>query len=189
MRPLHYYLLFICLLSKTAISQSWSIEARPTLNFPTTKVFDQTLRVGNGFELTGVHRLLPRIDLYASLTWKRFDTDEDFDEIDIEIVQKGVGLGAQWFLKNPDDHTSTFFLRSGISIASAISRSDNPIFEVNSRIAIGIDLGIGIKFKSAGQWHFLPELGYSNASYHHGSNQQFITLNQFTISIAARRDF
>ena len=189
MSHLHYYLLFIYIFSTTAIAQTWSIEARPTLNFPTSKVFDQKLRLGNGFELTGVHRFQPRIDLYASLTWKRFDTDEDFDESDIEIVQKGVGLGAQWYWKNPDHKTATLFIRSGISIASARSHSDDPNFDVDSRIAVGIDLGIGVKFKSAGKWHFLPELGYGNASYGYGSDHQYITLNQVTFSIAARRDF
>jgi hypothetical protein len=183
-------LIFICF-SMSAVSQSWSIELRPSLHVPTSELFQQQLRIGNGFELTGTFALEEHMDFYGGLIWRRFDTNDSHDEADIELIQKGVALGALFFFKRKNLQKTSLYVRTGLTIANAVSRSTEESFNVNSRIAAGFDVGMGLKIKSLDGWSLLPELRYSEAAYGYDQNsvKERLPINHIAVSIALSKNF
>lgn len=158
--------LFIICFSAVGIAQErWAVEVRPTLHFPTRKVLGEPLRIGNGIDVIGVYRLGERTDIHAGLIWNRYDTDEGFNEEDIEFIQKGIQLGGMVFFNIFKDQKNPFYARAGVTVMDVKVTSALSDFNFKTPIAVGTHLGFGMKIVSLGKWHVLPEIRFSTTSH------------------------
>lgn len=155
----------ICMSTVLFAQEKWAVAVRPTLHFPTRKVLDEPLRIGNGIDVTGVYSLGERTDIYGGLIWNRYDTDEAFNEEDIEFIQKGVQLGGMVFFNIFKDQKNPFYVRAGVTVMDVKVTSALSDFNFKTPIAVGTHLGFGMKIVSLGKWHVLPEIRFSNTSH------------------------
>jgi opacity protein-like surface antigen len=81
------------------------------------------------------------------------------------LIQKGVTLGGLCFFKRKNLQKTCLYVRTGLTIANAVSRITEESFDINSSIAAGFDVGLGLRIKSLDGWSLLSELRYSEASY------------------------
>ncbi|RMB64131.1 hypothetical protein EAX61_01775 [Dokdonia sinensis] len=171
--------------------EHWAIELRPTLHFPTRKVIDEPLRIGNGIDLIGVYRLGERTDIYTGLIWNRFDTDEGYREDNIEFTQKGIQLGGLVYFNIFQKQKNPFYIRAGMTFMDVKVVSTLTAFNFKTDIAVGTHLGFGMKIVSLGKWHVLPEIRFSNASFNYELNDMNRNLAFGALSITGglRRRF
>ena len=140
--------------------ETWSITFRPTLDFPNRTVLNAPLRIGNGAHITAEYALEKQLKLYAGLSWNRLDSDQDFNEVDIEFIQRGILLGGMYFLNIAPLQKNPLYLRAGLTFMDIQSRSVDTAFDINTQWALGAQLGVGMKITSFKHWYFLPELQY-----------------------------
>ena len=165
-------IVILCITTGVIAQETWSFTFRPTLHFPTHKVLGETLRIGNGVEVTVAHTLGNQSKFYGGMVWNRFDTDEDYRETDIEFIQRGVVLGGMYFFDVWQKQKNPFYVRGALTFMDAKSHSIDSSFDIEADWSIGTQLGMGMKIASFKNWYILPELRYSYIS--HGYNDSDI---------------
>ncbi|AEE20318.1 hypothetical protein JM84_2343 [Dokdonia sp. Hel_I_63] len=187
----HLFQLLLLGLTMSSYAQVWSVELRPTLHIPTREVANQKLRIGNGLELTGVLSIGKRTDLYGGLIWNRFDTDEGFEESDIEFIQKGFLFGGMVSFSILESQKNPFYVRAGLTLMTVDTERTEGNFIIKTDPAIGTHLGLGMKIISLGNWHVLPEVRYGNSShrYQEAGEYRHISFGNISITAALRRSF
>ncbi|WP_298327492.1 hypothetical protein [uncultured Dokdonia sp.] len=187
----HLFQLLLLGLTMSSYAQVWSVELRPTLHIPTREVANQKLRIGNGLELTGVLSIGKHTDVYGGLIWNRFDTDEGFEESDIEFIQKGFLFGGMVSFSILESQKNPFYVRAGLTLMTVDTERTEGNFIIKTDPAIGTHLGLGMKIISLGNWHMLPEVRYENSShrYHEAGEYRHISFGNISITAALRRSF
>ena len=183
--------LILLLITVSSYAQVWSVELRPTLHIPTREVLNQPLRIGNGLEVTGVLSIGKRTDVYGGLIWNRFDTDEGFEESDIEFIQKGFLFGGMVSFSIIETQRNPFYVRAGFTLMTVDTERTEGNFIIKTDPAIGTHLGLGMKIISLGKWHVLPELRYGNSShrYQEAGEYRYLSFGNISITAAIRRSF
>ncbi|WGK63999.1 outer membrane beta-barrel protein [Croceiramulus getboli] len=141
--------------------EAWNLSFSPALNFPISKVQDEPLRIGNGFEFGVDYQWSERIQPYVGVIWNRFDTDEDFDEPNIRYVQKGVAVGLRYHFALANGKAKICFLRGGMVLMDLRTRSEGGEFDINTSFNIGAQFGAGLSLPLAHQWALRPELRWT----------------------------
>tara|TARA_R110001632_G_scaffold78767_7_gene176527 strand:- start:1892 stop:2431 length:540 start_codon:yes stop_codon:yes gene_type:complete len=164
--------------------ETWSASFRPSLHFPTRKVFNHPLRIGNGVEVTVDYSVGKQTKTYAGLIWNRFDVDQGFNEADIEYIQRGFVFGAMYFFKVLPNQKNPLYIKAGLSFMDVKARSDDATLNINTRWALGTQLGLGMKIASLERLYILPELRYGSTSnaYNSQGSQQSLSFGNVTIS-------
>lgn len=188
----NYILLFLLVMGFFTVAQEkWSATFRPTLHIATRNVFHEPLRLGNGADITVSYALKTQFTFYAGITYNIFDTDDNYDEENIELKQYGATLGGLYFFNLSHDQRSEFYIRAGIMVTDIESRSVNDAFDINTDWAIGTQLGIGWKLEPSQNWFILPEMRYSNSSnaYSLGDEHGHIRLSYISITAGIMHSF
>lgn len=181
----------ICVAAVSLAQEKWALEIRPTLHFPTREVIDKPLRIGNGIDLIGVYRLGERTDVYSGLIWNRYDTDEGYNEENIDFTEKGVQLGAMFNFDVFEKQKNPFYVRTGMTVMDVKVISSLSEFNFKTDIAVGAHLGFGMKIVALGKWHVLPEIRFSTTSYRYklvGMNRN-LAFGAISITGGLRRRF
>lgn len=103
----------LCIPTIIIAQETWSVTFSPTLHFPIRKVLGEPLRIGNGVNVTVEHTLGNHIKIYGGTIWNRFDTDQNYDEENIEFIQRGVVLGGMYFFYCLARAKESFLSKSG----------------------------------------------------------------------------
>lgn len=180
---------FLCIMTLMVTTvlvaqETWSATFRPTLHFPIKNVLGQSLRIGNGVDVTAGYNVGKQAKIYGGLIWNRFDTDEDFNDENIEFIQRGVVFGGMYFFHLVEDQNNSFYIRAGVTFMDTRSKSLNDNLAINTEWAIGTQLGVGIKITTFENWFLLPELRYGNTSNRFESNgsQNYFSFENISIT-------
>lgn len=175
----------------TVAQENWSFTFRPSLHFPTREVFNEPLRLGNGFDITADYTLNKHSHVYAGWTYNVFDTDEDFEEENINLKHSGLMAGALYYFNVYKNQKSPFYIRAGITYTSIDADSENRDFIIETDWSIGTQLGIGWKLQPTQNWFFLPELRYSSFSnaYEFDNTKSYVNLTHVTFSLGLMHSF
>ena len=170
---------------------SWAVSLRPTLHFPTRKLLNKPVRIGNGIELTGAYTLSTRTEMYAGIMWNRFDTDEEYMEENTEFIQRGVLLGALFFFTFFEHQENPFYARAGLTVMDAETSSTISAQKIRTAVAVGNQVGLGMKIKSIGKWYLVPEICFGSSSHRYTNNgvDRFLTFGHVSITGAIQRKF
>lgn len=181
---------FLGALLSTA-QENWSVSFRPSLHIATRNIYSQPLRLGNGAAVTAAYALNKNVGLYSGFTWNRFDTNENYDEDNIDFTQRGLIAGGLYYFKITPQQYSSFYIRGGTMYANIKSQSANTIFEHTTKWALGTQLGLGWKLEPSKNWFFLPEIQYASSSnaYTFNGSQQDITLSYVSITVGVMYGF
>lgn len=182
----------LLLLSSVVMAQeNWSITFRPTLHIATNNVYHQSWRLGNGVSFTGEYKISRTVMLYAGVTWNRFDTDENFDEENIALTQRGLLTGGMYFFKLMPQQNSSFYARAGISYTYLKSESRDNAFNVSTPWALGTQVGLGWKLEPSKNWFVMPELQYAHTKnpYSLDGVQQDLRLSYISITVGIMHAF
>lgn len=186
---MYLYLFLIMLSGQTLGQETWNITLRPALNFPTERVVNEPLRIGNGIDFTVDYTIGKNYKLFAGVLWNRFDTDQDFFEENITFTQRGVFLGGLFFFKPFSNPINQFYFRAGLTSLDAKIESNTTNFIASG--SIGYVLGFGVNVLTIENWSLLPELRYSTIS--NNSNQNFqnnqLTLSSISLSVGLQYSF
>lgn len=188
----NYILPFLLVLGFFTVAQEkWSITFRPSLHFPKNKVFNVPLRLGNGADLNIVYSYNLQSKFYTGLTHNQYDTDENYEEENINLRHRGMHLGYMYFFTLLHEQKSPFYLRAGMTYTSIKTTSREENFNIGTDWSIGTQLGIGWKVQPSVNWFILPELQYSNFSnaYILNGQKSYINLSHMSISIGLMHSF
>jgi opacity protein-like surface antigen len=163
--------------------EKWSASFRPTLHFPTKSVLDEPLRIGNGIDITATYFLGKQTKLYTGFVLNNYDTDQDYDEVNIAFTQRGILFGGMYFFNLVSNQKYPLYARAGLTFTDVKSRSVGTTFDIDTKWAFGTQLGIGIKIASLKNWYILPEIRLSNTSHRYTFNGSKGVLSFGSISI------
>lgn len=181
---------FLGALLSTA-QENWSVSFRPSLHIATRNIYSQPLRLGNGAAVTAAYALNKNVGLYSGFTWNRFDTNENYDEDNIDFTQRGFLAGCMFFFKVTAQQKSPFYARAGISYTAIKSESINDVFNFSADWALGIQFGLGWKLELSKNWFVLPEIQYASTtnSYRVNDVQQDLKLSYISITAGIMYEF
>jgi hypothetical protein len=157
-------LVTLLIFSSSLAQETWGVSFSPSLHFPTRKVFENPLRIGNGVDVTVVYSVGNQAKIFTGLIWNRFDRDQGFEEENIEFVQRGVVFGGMYFFKVLPDQKNLFFVRGGLTFMDVKTKSSDATFNVETEWAIGTLFGMGIKIETFKNWYVMPEVRYGSMS-------------------------
>lgn len=178
-------ILITCLMTTSLIAQEkWSASFRPSLHFPTRKVLNHPLRIGNGVEVTVGYTVGTQTKIYGGLIWNRYDADRGYNEADIEYIQRGIVLGGMYFFKVLPNQKNPLYIKAGLSFMDVNAQSEDATFDFNTRWALGTQLGVGMKIASLEKLYILPELRFGTTSnaYNFQGSQRYLSFGNVTIS-------
>lgn len=177
--------LIICIITTSVIAQeTWSASFRPSLHLPTREVLNDPLRIGNGVEITASYSVSSQTKIFGGLIWNRYDADRGYNEADIEYIQRGIVLGGMYFFNILPNQKNPLYIKAGLSFMDIKARSLDAALDINTRWAVGTQLGVGIKIASLEKLFILPELSYGTTSnaYDFQGSQRYLSFRNVTIS-------
>lgn len=183
--------IFLSWVTMMTAQEGWSVTIRPSIHIPTKEVLGDPLRLGNGLDVTALRMLNQKVGIYGGLIWNRFDRDEDFLEDDIEYIQRGFTLGGLYSFKVLKKIENPFYLRAGLQIMDARTNSPNPSLNINAEWSVGAQLGLGMKIKSLGRLHIVPEVRYNTISNNDSfnGNERSLTFSSIAITVGISYSF
>ena len=155
------YLAFLLFLAPViCVSQDkWSLEFRPTIDFPLQDIGDMNSTTGFGFEVSGVYKLLPNLKVYAGWGWHQFKGEEkSINSNETTFEELGYATGLIFTRPLKFSQSISFVIRGGpvYEMIKASNLSTNS----RSNYHFGWQISGGISYIFGGNWFLQPELRY-----------------------------
>ncbi|HET7275049.1 MAG TPA: hypothetical protein VFI91_07695 [Longimicrobiaceae bacterium] len=141
-------------------SNSLSVELRGELAYPTATLNDRfDLESGFGFGIAGKYAIAPILTLYAG--WDRFEFDGGAEDAGVELVDRGVRLGAQVESSEPVGPITPFatagliFNRASLEITNSRGTT-----KISGERSVGYEIGGGGLIPLIENFWLVPEVRF-----------------------------
>lgn len=150
-------LLLLILVSVNLFSQSkWSIEFRPTINFPTADLDDSKVGTGYGFELTGAYKFMEHLDGYAGWSFNSFTVDDS----NVDLDETGYSFGLLFIHPLGTSESLSYLLRAGATYNHIEIEDAQGDIVADSGHGFGYQIEIGVNYRFGNQWDLRPTIRY-----------------------------
>lgn len=162
----NYFLLTvtIILISFTVNAQEkWSVEFRPSLNFPTSDVSNTDTKIGFGYEVTGAYKIMPHLAAYAGWGWNQFKGESNISKEDFTFEESGYTFGFQ-IIRQIGTSSFSYLGRAG-AVYNLIKIENNAgdIAAETSR-GFGWQVAVGVDYEFAYNLSLRPMIRYRSLS-------------------------
>lgn len=189
----HYFLLAltILLISFTAKAQEkWSVEFRPSLNFPVVDVNDTQTKMGFGYEVTGSYNIMPHLAAYAGWGWNQFKGKDNHSADNFTFEESGFTFGFQ-IIRQIGTSPFSYLARAG-AVYNRIKLENNAgDVAVETSRGLGWQIAAGIDYEFAYNLSLRPMIRYRSLSgdYEFESVSNSIKLNYISFGIGLAVEF
>ena len=139
----------------------WSIEIRPSVNFPVRKLAGADLNTGFGIEGTVLYRFMPHTSAYAGWGWNLFPQQAS-EENDISNEETGYKFGVQ-FLHPIAGSIMKYYVKGG-GIYTHLELEEGDHMSGDSGHKLGWELESGVSFPIGSRLSINPGLRYHDIS-------------------------
>ncbi len=144
--------------------EKWSLEFKPSINFPSTELGETSLETGFGFELLGAYKISPQFDIYAGWGWNQFNTKEALINEEIDVNETGYSFGLKF--TNPFlNFVKTSYVLSAGGIYNHLELEDRFGDTIgDTGHGLGLQVAVGLEYFIAENWSLRPEMRYRSFS-------------------------
>jgi hypothetical protein len=159
----------------------WTMEIRPSLNFPLTNLAGADINTGFGIEGTVLYRFLPHTSAYAGWGWSLYPQENsDADEVSNE--ETGYTFGIQFL--HPINRSSTNYFVKGGGIYNHLEVEEGDHVTSNSGHKLGWQLETGLSFRINDLYSINPGMRYRALSGNINRNGTRTPFNLHTIALS-----
>jgi hypothetical protein len=161
----------------------WTLEFRPSLNFPTSYLLGKKMNIGFGFDGQLHYRFLPGTSMYAGWGWTMFPQQEITNE------ETGYMFGLQFMRPFFDSEARYYFKGGGVYNHLEIQNNNVPFSDsghelgwlIESGLSLPLDFGIALN----------PGIRYRQLSGDISRNHisQKFNLNYLSLGISVSKTF
>jgi opacity protein-like surface antigen len=159
----------------------WSVEIRPSLNFPLTNVAGADINTGFGIEGTALYRVLPHTSVYAGWGWSLYPQENrNADEVSNE--ETGYTFGIQFL--HPIAASNTKYFVKGGGIYNHLEVEEGNHVTSNSGHKLGWQLETGLSFRISDLYSINPGVRYRELSGNINRNGTRTPFHLHTIALS-----
>ncbi len=174
----------LCFLNTIMAQHNWNLSFRGAADFPTKKLGDATLKSGFGGEATIGYQLLPNLAIYAGWGWNKFNTDNLFNNPNIDIEETGYRVGLRFASRLGDSKFKYLIGAGGLYNHIELENSAGEITE-DSGHGFGWQADVGIVIPLGKRFNLTPTVRYQslNRDLNNGSIATSVDLNYISTGL------
>ena len=127
---------------KAQSKSKWTVEFRPSLNFPTGYVAGSKLSIGFGFNGEVYYRILSHTSVYAGWGWNLFPQQED----QFSNEETGYTFGLQFMHPFPNSEIQYYVKGSGVYNHLEIEKDNEQYSDSGHELGWQADAGVSLPF-------------------------------------------
>lgn len=181
--------LFMSMVPAAIQAQSkWTLEFRPSLNFPTTYLADSKLNIGFGFDGQVLYRFMPHTSVYAGWGWNMFPQNKSQGN-EFSNEETGYTFGLQFMRAFPNTEIRYFLKGGGVYNHLEIEKGNELYtdsghelgWQIETGVSLPLDLGIAIN----------PSIRYRQLSgtIIKDAHRQAFDLNYLSVGVGVSKTF
>lgn len=181
--------LVFCFLNMKA-QDKWTFEFRPNLDFPTTKIENEKIKTGFGFDATISYSFIKELGIYAGWGWNSYRAENILEIGDIDLDETGYTFGLQ-FIQPILESSLSYFVRLGGIFAHLEIENDAGEISASSDHKLGFEISGGLQLSHQSNFSLRPQIGYRSlaADFSQEDAIQQADLDNFFFGIGIAKTF
>ncbi len=181
--------LFLIFSSVTA-QEKWSLEFRPNLDFPITKVENEKINTGFGFDASLSYNITEQFGVYVGWGWNIYRAENLPETGNIDMDETGYTFGIK-FMHPISESSLSYFIRLGGIYAHVEVENEAGKNIADTGHEPGWEISGGFDFSHLSSFSLRPQVGYRNFSADFSSEDVIkqIDLNNFFFGIGIAKAF
>jgi opacity protein-like surface antigen len=143
--------------------KKFAVELNAGGAFPVSKIENQKLNPGAGFEGVFHYRFLTNLGVYAGWGWNKLSADNMFEQSDVCFEETGYVFGLQFMQPIAGNSVSYFVRAAGLYNHIEIENADGDIVHDTGH-GFGFQLAGGLNFNLGRNWSLNPGLKFNALS-------------------------
>lgn len=168
----------------------WTFEFRPNLDFPTTKIENEKIKTGFGFDASLAYNFISELGVYAGWGWNSYRAENIVEIGNIDLDETGYTFGLK-YIQPINESSLSYFIRLGAIFAHLEIEDDAGEISASSNHQLGFEIAGGLQFSHQSNFSLRPQIGYRSLSADFSSEDfiQQADLDNFFFGIGIAKTF
>lgn len=185
-----FILIFIFIITSLQAQGKWSLEFRPNLDYATTKIGDEKIKTGFGFDANVTFNFITNMGVYAGWGWNSYRAENIPETGNIDLNQTGYTFGLQ-YINAINNSAIGYFLKFGGLFAHIEVEDETGDTIADTDHEWGWEITGGLYLFNVSTFSLRPQLGYRSFSgnFNSGSLGEQVDINDFFFGIGIAKSF